>query len=166
MPASWYDPADYHITLKFLGDVDEAEQPRLIEAALPVAMQTQPLLIKPAPFGGFPNMLTPSVLWAGVQISLEIDTLATRLGQAMVGLGFRADRRRYQPHITMARCHLETSIGSEWPMPTERLFVEFTASRFVLLKTRSGEGRANRVGLRYNTVHTFPFGNQTLSNVS
>ncbi len=166
MPASWYDPTDYHITLKFLGNLDEAEQPRLIEAALPVAEETTPYVIRAASFGGFPSMLAPSVLWAGIQISPELDTLATRLEAVMSGLGFRTDRRRYQPHVTMARCRPQTSRGSLWPLPSERLFAEFTACRFVLLQTRSGEGRANRIGLRYNAVHTFPFGNSQLSDVS
>lgn len=166
MPANWYDPADYHVTLKFLGNLDEGEQPRLIEAALPVAAETAPFVVQAAPFGRFPNMLAPSVLWAGVQISPKLDVLATRLDRAMIGLGFRADRRRYQPHVTVARCRLETTRGSHWPLPDERLFADFTVCRFVLLQTRSGEGRANRVGLRYNIVHTFPFGGRQSSDVS
>ena len=173
--SSWYDPQDYHITLKFLGNLEEAEQPRLIEAALPMSERVRPLLIKAAPPGGFPSMRDPSVLWAGIQISPEIDALATSLDHVMTGLGFRPDRRRYQPHITVARCRLRTMRGSvvrgevvpvDWPLPSERLFAEFTADQFVLMQTRSGEGRANRVGLRYNIVHTFPLGDAHLSDVS
>ena len=166
MPASCYDPDDYHITLKFLGNLDEAEQPRLIEAAKPIAEQTMALTLCAASFGGFPNMPAPSVLWAGVEITPELDRLATRLDQAMAKRGFRSDRRRYQPHVTMARCRLRTSQGSDWPLPSERLFASFTTDHFVLMQTRSGEGRANRTGLRYNTVHTFPFGNRPISDVS
>ena len=166
MPASWYAPADYHITLKFLGNLDEAEQSRLIKTANPIADVTAPLTIRAASFGGFPNMLAPSVLWAGVQISPELDALATQLDHAMSRLGFRADRRRYQPHITVARCRLQTSRGSDWPLPSEHLFGKFTASRFVLMQTCSGEGRANRTGLRYNVVHTFPLAGAQSSDVS
>ena len=160
MPASWYDPEDYHVTLKFLGNLDEAEQPRLVEAAMPVAEETLPFAICLASYGGFPNMCAPNVLWAGVEISPELEALATRLDQAMTGVGFRADRRRYQPHITVARCRLVTSRGLDWPVPDERLFLPFDAGEFVLMQTRCGEGRANRTGLRYNTVHTFPLGNK------
>ena len=166
MPASWYEAEDYHITLKFLGNLDEAEQPRLIEAAEPVAEGAASLLIQAAPFGGFPNMYAPSVLWAGVALGPELDTLAARLDQAMAEIGFRPDRRRYQPHVTVARCRLRTSRGSDWPLPSEHLFLPFMADRFLLMQTRSGEGRANRTGLRYNVVHTFPFGNPPTSDVS
>ena len=156
--SSWYDPADYHITLKFLGDVDEAEQPRLTAAAAPIAAETEPLMVQAASFGGFPNMRAPSVLWAGVQANRELDRLAARLEAAMVGLGLRTERRRYQPHITVARCRLTASDGLDWPLPPERLFVSFPVKRFVLMQTRPGEDHANRTGLRYNIVHTFPCG--------
>ena len=175
MRSSWYEAEDYHITLKFLGNLDAAEQPRLIEAALLVAESARPLLVEAAPPGGFPSMRDPGVLWAGVKISPELDALATRLDQVMAGLGFRQDHRRYQPHITVARCRLRTVhydrhqeglVPVDWPLPGERLFDSFTADRFVLMETRSGEGRANRTGMRYNTVHTFPLKGAHSSDVS
>ena len=175
MRASWYDPEDYHITLKFLGNLDEAAPPRLIKAALPVAGSTRPLIIGAAPPGGFPDRRAPNVLWAGVCVNPELDTLAARLDHVMVGLGFRPERRRYQPHITVARCRLRTIhydknqeglVPVDWPLPSERLFGDFVADRFVLMQTRSGEGRANRNGMRYNTVHTFPLTGAHSSDVS
>ena len=175
MPARWYDPEDYHVTLKFLGNLDEVEQPRLIEAAMPVAEETLPFALCPASYGGFPNMYAPNVLWAGVEISPELEALATRLDQAMSAIGFRVDRRRYHPHITVARCRLRTTrfsndqarlVPEDWPLPSEHLFLPFVSEQFVLMQTRSGEGRANRMGLRYNTVHTFPFGAAHSSDVS
>lgn len=166
MRSSWYDPEDYHITLKFLGNLDEAEQPRLIKAAKPIAEETSPLTTRAASFGGFPDMQAPSVLWAGIEITPELDRLATLLDRAMAEIGFRPDRRRCQPHITVARCRLRTSCGSNWPLPDERLFLPFVASEFILMQTRSGEGSANRTGLRYNSVHTFPLAGAQVSDVS
>ena len=175
MRASWYDPEDYHITLKFLGDLEETAQPRLIEAALPIAEAVEPFVVKAAPPGGFPDMRAPNVLWAGVSVNPELDTLAAHLDHAMVGLGFRPERRRYQPHITVARCRLRTThfdrnqdglMPTDWPLVSERLFADFRTDRFVLMQTRSGEGRANRIGMRYNTVHTFPLTGAHSSEVS
>ncbi len=175
MRAIWYDPEDYHITLKFLGNLDESAQPRLIKAALPVAERVRPLVVKAASAGGFPDMRAPSVLWAGISINPELDTLAAHLDHVMAGLGFRPERRRYQPHITVARCRLRTVhfdknqdglMPIDWPLPSERLFDDFMANRFVLMQTRCGEGRANRTGMRYNTVHTFPLAGAHSSDVS
>ena len=64
MRSSWYDPADYHITLKFLGNLGEAEQPQLIEVARPIAEAASPFVVRSAPCGGFPDMVAPSVNFA------------------------------------------------------------------------------------------------------
>ena len=120
-------------------------------------------------------MRAPSVLWAGVRVNPELDALAAHLDHVMDSLGFRPERRRYQPHITVARCRLRTThydksqeglVPVDWPLPSERLFDDFTADRFVLMQTRSGEGRANRTGMRYNIVHTFPLADAHSSDVS
>ncbi len=170
----WYGPDDYHITLKFLGSLDEAELLRLIEAAGPIAAATQPFAIRSATAGGFPNMRAPSVLWMGVNISAGLDILAAHLDHTMAGLGFRLERRRYQPHITIARCRLRTMhydktqnglIPIDWPLPGERLFEEFTADRFVLMQTLPPQQRAKEGKTRYNIVQTFPFGDAHSSDL-
>ena len=159
MPASWYEPTDYHITLKFLGDVNEAEQVHLKEAAEPIAARTPPFLVDPKSFGAFPNVDNPNVLWAGVNNNPELDLLRMRLDKAMSALGFRADHRLYQPHITLARCDPKNKQSVSLPL-NERLFAPFVVSRLVLMETLPPEERANGTKARYNTVHTFPFGNR------
>ena len=163
--AKWYDSADYHITLKFLGNVDVAEQIHLKEAAEPIAAVTPPFLVTPQSLGAFPNMDHPTVLWAGVAINPELDILRMRLDRAMAGLGFRADHRGYRPHVTVARCSPATA-NMEGRLPSERLFVPFIPDRFVLMQTLPPESRANGAKARYTTVHTFPFGNSLPSDVS
>lgn len=165
MPARWYDPEDYHITLKFLGDLDEAEQVRLEKAAAPIAARTQPFLVDPKPFGAFPDLDNPNVLWAGVSNNLELDLLRMRLDNAVSTLGFRVDHRHYQPHITVARCSPKNKQSVPFPM-TERLFAPFVASHFVLMQTLPPKSRANGAKARYNSVHTFPLTGAHLLDVS
>lgn len=163
--AKWYDPADYHITLKFLGDVGESEQAHLKEAAEPIAAMTPAFLVSPQPMGAFPSMDHPSVLWAGVGINPELDILRIRLDRAMTGLGFRADHRGYKPHVTVARC--SPKAGSvEGCLLGERLFGSFTVDHFVLMQTLPPGASPNGTKARYNIVQVFPFGNRQLSDVS
>lgn len=165
VPASWYDPADYHITLKFLGNVDGAEQVHLKEAAEPIASRTPSFRVEPKSFGAFPDMNSPNVLWTGVRNNPELDLLRMRLDKAMSLLGFRADHRLYQPHITLARCSLKNK--QNIPLPTnERLFAPFVVSNFVLMQTLPLEGRTNGSKSRYNIVHTFPLAGAQISDVS
>lgn len=153
--ARWCNPADYHITLKFLGDIKQAEQMHLIEAAEPIAARTPPFLVDPSLFGAFPSVGSPSVLWAGVRNNPEMDLLRMRLDKSVSALGFRADHRPYQPHITVARCDLKNKSSVPLPM-SEHLFLPFVAGRFVLMQTLPPEQRANGAKARYNVVHTFP----------
>lgn len=174
--ASWYAPADYHITLKFLGNLDPSGQAELVDAALPVAAQTEPFVVDlNSPAGGFPNLRGPRVLWAGVRESEPMADLAGAIDQAMAALGFAKERRRFTPHITLARCKRsplstlrERGPGGEgrqrmraWPLPGEHQFPLFTADRFNLMETRSQKDRQtdkNTQKPRYNIVRTFPFG--------
>ena len=164
-PASWYEPTDYHITLKFLGDVNEADQVHLMEAAEPIAAQTPPFLVEAKPFGAFPDVDNPNVLWAGVSNNPELDLLRVRLDKAVSALGFRADHRLYRPHITLVRCSPRSRQRVPSPV-NERLFAPFVVNHFVLMQTLPPERRANGAKARYNTVHTFPFRTAHLSDVS
>ena len=155
--ASWYGPEDYHVTLKFLGDLPPARQPELVAAAAPVASATARFPVGLTSPGGFPTLRRPNVLWAGVWHDLTLADLAARLDGALVPLGFPPESRRYRPHVTVARCRPSLGVG-EWPVPSERLFPSWQASRFVLMETLPPAARANGAKGRYNTVQAFPFG--------
>ncbi len=162
--ASWYAPADYHITLKFLGDVDPSRQTELIEAVAPIVAQAAPFEVDlNAVPGAFPNLRQPRVLWAGVQKTGPMAKLAGAIDRAMAKLGFEAERRPYHPHITLARCREARPIPS---LPKEQAFPIFTANSFVLMQTLppKKDVAKGRIGekLRYTIVRAFPFSN--LSN--
>ncbi|MBV9851975.1 MAG: RNA 2',3'-cyclic phosphodiesterase [Armatimonadetes bacterium] len=158
--AAWYNPADYHITLKFLGDVPEMRQPELVAAALPVAARDTLLEIRLRGIGVFPNARRPNVLWVGVQDNDTLKELAAQLDGALADLGFRRETRAYVPHVTLARIRAAHPLGPEdWPDTGERTFPNFAADHFVLMQTLPPGARQKGSPVRYNTVHTFPFGN-------
>ena len=156
--AKWYGSADYHVTLKFLGELPDARQPELVTAAAPIAALTAPFTVSLAPAGAFPGLHRPHVLWAGVAPSNALSDAAARLEEALAGIGFPRDGRPYRPHVTVARCRPNNGVG-EWPVPSERLFPTWTATRFVLMQTLPPDVRAKDGKARYNTVQAFPFGN-------
>ena len=162
--AKWYGPDDYHITLKFLGDVPVANQAGLIASALPVAALNVPFEVGLAGSGAFPALMRPNVLWAGVQDSPRLTALAASLDTALATGGYPPELRPYRPHVTVARCRPRTA--EAWPLPSERPFPSWRVMRFVLMQTLPPEGRANGTESRYNTVHTFPLGGAHLSEVS
>lgn len=161
--ASWYAPADYHITLKFLGDVPEERQPELIAAALPVAAQAAPVDVRLHGIGVFPDAQRPQVLWVGVEVTAGLRELAGQLETALAALGFRREMRPYIPHITIARIRAPRPLTPEdWPKLNEQTFPVFTVRHFVLMQTLPPEARRKDQPVRYNTVHPFPLGDTHL----
>ena len=155
--AKWLVAEDYHITLKVLGDVSEAQLSYLKDAASHAASQTIPFPVSLASFGAFPDLRMPRYLWIGVQPALELNELAGSLSRFAEQEQVPLDPWPYTPHVTVAHS-LVTEPGLRWPTPPERAFPTWQVNRFVLMQTLPPESRANGAKARYNTVHTFPFG--------
>lgn len=98
----WTSPAQWHITLKFLGETPSAGVDAVLMAARAVARRTPSFEIALGSFGVFPE--NPDVLWAGVETGKEpLTRLARDLESVLEPLGFPAEKRGFQPHVTLAR---------------------------------------------------------------
>ena len=169
--ARWVVPENYHITLKYLGDmspdlvdmtIDRAgrsvEQTMIWRAkeGMPVketVIEQKPIVIFPAG--------KPPVLWIEIVPSELLRRLASNFLLSPNIDWKQRDHRPYKPHITLAYCKPEAESG---PLTlTEQAFEPFTVSRFVLMETLPPEKRAKDSKARYTIVHTFPFGNTDLS---
>lgn len=138
--ARWIDPASYHVTLRFIGDVDHGiarEVAALLgEARLraPVALTVEGL----SSFGGD----RPRALIARVAPTPELTRLQAEHERLMRRVGLDPETRKYTPHVTLARLKGVTPaavagfIASCGPFPPQR----FTAERFVLFSARDSVG--------------------------
>ena len=103
----WSAQQSWHVTLAFLGEVDEAALDRLSERLERAASRHAGLDLSAVGAGAFPTAPRARVLWTGVRG----DPAALREMAASVAAGARragapppAERRRFRPHITLARC--------------------------------------------------------------
>jgi 2'-5' RNA ligase len=88
---------NYHVTLKFLGAVQNAD-------AVRERLQSVRAAVFQVSFGGvgfFPDVHTPRVFWAGVSAS-ALPQLARNIDQSLEALGFPQERE-FHPHLTLAR---------------------------------------------------------------
>jgi 2'-5' RNA ligase len=106
-------PADRHITLVFLGDTAPEQRTCAERAAAGVRARRFELSIDRV--GYWPR---PRILWAGCSHTPgALLELVQGLQQALVGCGFRPERRPYAPHITLARkAHKPTEITLDKPL--------------------------------------------------
>ncbi len=103
-------PAQLHLTLHFLGDVEDASCTALHEALAEV--RHEPLAITIQGTGVFPPRGRPSVLWAGVADSSRLATLHAAIGMAIDACGLAVEHRPYVPHVTLAR--LTPAVPRAW----------------------------------------------------
>jgi len=107
---SWAKPASIHLTIKFLGDMDEQViDPMLVAVEQTVGSQ-RPVNVPLERLGAFPRPQSPRVLWVGPSENWERGGEATRIAeihgaieQACEGLSFLRETRPFSPHLTLAR---------------------------------------------------------------
>lgn len=112
LPVRWVDPDNFHITLKFLGDVRPERVPAIQEAVQQVAGATRAFSTDVGGFGAFPTVRHPNVLWLGVKASPEFRCMKQDLEWALGDLGFETETRAFHPHITLGRAQPQGGAGA------------------------------------------------------
>ncbi len=103
-PWRWIRSVNLHITLKFLGEVDEALLEPLKRSAQTAASTMEPFSLGFGPFGGFPNLSRPRVLFYSVtEGAAELAELAGAVEKEVASLGFPPERRAFRAHVTLTR---------------------------------------------------------------
>jgi len=111
-PVRWIDPDNFHITLKFLGEV-RGEQVESIEQALTqVASATKAFATELSGFGAFPTIRSPRVIWLRVGATPELRCMKQDLEWALGDVGFEAETRAFHPHITLGRADESSGPGA------------------------------------------------------
>jgi RNA 2',3'-cyclic 3'-phosphodiesterase len=150
------DPGSVHVTLKFLGEVEEERLPELA-STIEAAVDGSGVGPFEAEFGGlgvFPSTEYVSVVWFGVR---EGGDEMTRLHEAIerrtVAMGFEPESHELTPHVTLAR--MDHAGGKEL---VQRLVRERdpTVGRTTVEELRLTESELGPDGPTYSTVERFP----------
>ncbi len=97
----WLAPEQQHLTLRFIGDVDNGALRDITEALATVPAQPFDLTLKG--LGHFPPRGEPRVLWVGVDKNVELARLKRRVDRALEDAGVPPEPRKFAPHVTIAR---------------------------------------------------------------
>ncbi|MCY3779193.1 MAG: RNA 2',3'-cyclic phosphodiesterase [Chloroflexi bacterium] len=135
-PGRWTRREALHLTLHFIGDVPEAVA-RAYQRAL-AGVDAPAFELRIAGVGQFPIEARPRVIWAGLENTPALRALYEAAGNALESEGFRRERRRFHPHITLMRFKkpLRRGLASKWLEAHMDFYTEpFRVEQFVLYES-------------------------------
>ena len=145
----WPPPDSWHITLQFLGNAG-AEQLPSLQARL-AGVRSPPVPVK---LGGLGIFDRAGIFFAAVELTAELAALEKRVTAATSLCGFAAEKRPYQPHITLAR---SSGAGGKRQLKALKTHVPdriacppFVAREFLLYESHLGAG-----GSKYEVLAGF-----------
>jgi 2'-5' RNA ligase len=106
--ARWTPTENLHLTLRFIGDIDEGTADDVHDALLGVRAPAFDLVI--AGVDHFSSGPEVRVLWAGIARNPALDQLQRTVDSALRRIGLPPEERRWKPHVTLARMTPGTSI--------------------------------------------------------
>jgi 2'-5' RNA ligase len=99
--ARWVQPEQLHLTLRFIGEVDGHRFLDIREKLDDVRCESFSMQLQGVGF--FPPRKKPRVVWVGVEKNERLISLRNRIESVLVRGNLKPDKRKYAPHITLAR---------------------------------------------------------------
>jgi 2'-5' RNA ligase len=128
---AWIPAEKLHLTIKFLGEVDDAGAAKLIDAVEQVARLHRPFDMTLGGVGAFPNFPRARVVWIGVESDPKLEWLHHDLEIACADVGYEVEGRAFRPHITLARLGAPLPIERARPFARAARRVAFAATSLV-----------------------------------
>lgn len=150
VPGRLVPAENWHLTLRFLGLVDETSYERFVHG---LSRQELPMAfgVSLSGLGGFPSARKASVVWVGVQSGAEhLATLNEMTEEAAQEAGLEAEERPYWPHLTLSRVRPPENVTH---LRGEKVKLGYLADRVVVYQSHLGRG-----GTRYEPIEEFRLG--------
>ncbi|WP_020468185.1 RNA 2',3'-cyclic phosphodiesterase [Zavarzinella formosa] len=149
----WMMEKELHLTLLFLGEVDELDLVSVCRAVKKIAAKHPSFALDVTGMGGFPNKRRPKVLWAGIG-GEGIDNLLAlhkELEAALMEIGcYRREERAYTPHLTLGRISTEERDEAWGPVFTKH--ADWNAGTFSVNEVLVMGSELRRSGPEYSVI--------------
>jgi RNA 2',3'-cyclic 3'-phosphodiesterase len=136
----WAKPEQFHLTLKFLGNVPASEVGALTQAARAVCAATPPILLRAEGVGFFPNPFAPRVFWVDIKSTNKLlQILQQQLETAVGRFAGKEGAKNFAAHVTLARFEKLRRGAMEKFMSrvqADKMFGEWTADEVELVQSK------------------------------
>lgn len=103
LPVKWVAADALHVTLKFLGEVNEARAEDVGMALEGAVRGVKAFELGIGGFGAFPDLAHPKVVWCGIETHPALELLANDVERAVQPFGFGSELQPFRPHVTLGR---------------------------------------------------------------
>lgn len=152
----WVRQEGMHITLKFLGEVDEKRKDKIIESLEKISEKRHPFIVTFKGLGVFPDLKRPRVVWVGIEKGKEeLSDIAKELDAHLSELGFLCEKREFAPHLTLAR--VKSSRGRKELTEGLSSYNNFVLPKLIVNEIILMQSILKREGAEYKRVKEFCF---------
>ncbi len=147
--ARWVAPENFHITLGFLGDVEENRLEDLHEILAGIG--GAPFSLTLSGTGSFGSKV-PKLLWAGLEPAPALEALQKKIAGRLTREGLLVEARKFSPHVTLAYMRAaqqakDPKLGAWFESTAPFLAAPFEVTEFALIESRLGSGGSHYVDL-------------------
>ena len=104
----WVKPDNIHLTLKFLGNIEEKTTEEIIRKMEDICRRYNPIFLEIKGMGAFPSLKSPRVVWIGIYDNNNLKSLQEEIDRAMESIGFEGEDRAFTAHLTLGRFRSNT----------------------------------------------------------
>lgn len=149
MDARWVKPEAMHLTMKFLGDIDEKDIEGMAKKLDEISQLYQPFAMSLAGPGAFPSTKRARVIWAGIDADISrLRNLSASIDDMLADYGIAKEGRPFTAHVTLARLREPSMIN---------LDVRIEKITFIIDGMHFYKSDLTPQGARYTLLHSSPF---------
>jgi 2'-5' RNA ligase len=150
----WVRPESMHLTLEFIGEVDEGRVAELAGALERSASTHSSFELRAAGLGAFPERGAPRVVWFGIaDPEGRLERLQADVARACASVGLHPEERAFHPHLTLGRVQGKRNLR---PLADRIRIGSASASSFPVSRINLYQSTLRRSGAIYGVVREFP----------
>ena len=142
-----------HLTLSFIGDVDESKVKRIVDCVRRSVDGFTPMEITLSGLGAFPNERRPSVIWTGVSPAGPVKAMAAKLEKNLTAAGIAHDDKPFKAHVTIARCKDAFMPPGILDGTQRKIYCRFECDEVLVMKSVLSPG-----GAKHSVLARIPLG--------
>lgn len=154
----WVEPESIHLTLAFLGELNDQQLEKAIAASQYAASISNPFSYRLSSLGTFGPPRQPRVLWMGVsEPSGILNIVYQALSLALEQRGFATEKRPFSPHLTLAR--IKSPLTPEQLQRLQQLLAryQFASPAYKVTHLYVMKSELFRSGAQYTCLQACPF---------